>query len=198
MILGITVVLLLALVPSTLAATVRIPTSAADWATFTTQEQQAAYNHEAAVFARQKASKAVTVHTVGASAVLVTSSGPASVVSAAAAVTAVKNCGFNYVNLADGTWTSAWATTGASKAMWVDTGYKSNQWNKFFRANTQLDTFRAANSSATYVFASSDTNFKWWFEQVRYTVQSWHTAGTTYNGPYYLGPLAFCTHNFSP
>lgn len=180
---------------ATSAASVRLPVSAADWASFTPTERAAAYAYVAAEYARLEASGKLVVRTVSTS---------AAAVDGAAAVTATSTtgygtCGFNYVNTSGGTWTSAWASTTTTGAVpWIDTGVYAAQRDLFWRGNTQLDYFYAGGAlNSTYVYASSSTNWKWWFEQVRYTVQSWHTAGV-YGDPYVLGPLAYCSMNFSP
>jgi hypothetical protein len=197
-VLSLLIVSLLTQVSPGSAAGVRLPKDAADWARFTNVEKQAAYAHEAAEFARLNASGSLKWQSTEPSQAVPVAAASASA-SSAAAITGTANgwCGFNYVGLPDGTWTSAAATTTASEAMWVDTGYYQNQHDRFYRGTSLLDTFYAADSSDTYVYASSDTNFKWWFEQVRYTVESWHSAGV-YGGPWVLGPKAFCTSNFMP
>ncbi len=180
---------------ATNAAGVRLPVSAADWASFTSTERAAAYAYVAAEYARLEASGKLVVHTVSTSALAVSATGD----TAASSTTGYGACGFNYVNASGGTWTSAWATTTTTSAVpWIDTGVYAAQRDLFWRGSTQLDYFFAGGGlNSTYVYASSSTNWKWWFEQVRYTVQSWHTAGV-YGGPYVLGPLAYCSMDFSP
>lgn len=196
---AIALVLVLAALPfagssATNAATVRLPSGAADWATFTPSERAAAYAYEAEVYARVKAAGKLVVQTYSVRAVPLSAAEPA-----ATLVTGYGQCGFNVTQQQAGTWTSAWATTTTTTAVgWIDTGVYNSQRDLFFRGGSQLAWFMAGGQlNSTYVFASSSANFKWWFEQAQYTVQSWHTAGASYSGPYVLGPAAYCSLNVS-
>lgn len=167
------------------AKTVRIPTGAADWATFTPAERQAAYDWE---LQQVKASNKAPVTVSMARAVIQT--GGISPLS----LSASGYCAFSYIQNGSGTLTWSWADLTTSQVVYrLDTGITQETvyYDRFFRNNSQIDGgYGSSAGSSTHVYSESATNWKWWWEGATYTTQDWYTVQT---GPYtYYWYLAYC------
>ncbi len=167
------------------AKTARIPTNAADWATFSPAERQAAYDWE---LQQVKASNKAPVRVGMAQAVIQT--GGVSPLS----LSASGICGFNYIQNGSGTLTWSYADLTTSQVVaWLDTGItqETSYLDKFYRNGSQWGTgYGSGAGSSTHVNAQSAQNWKWWWEGATYTTQDWYTVETSYNNYYWY--LAYC------
>jgi hypothetical protein len=68
--------------------------------------------------------------------------------------------------------------------------------DQFVRAGTILQYFYkfSVGAGSSYEYAQSDSNFKWFFENINYRVKSWMGAQQYQNGAWQLGPNAYCTY----
>jgi hypothetical protein len=178
-------------------ATVRMPVSAADWATFTPGERAASNAWIAQEFAvLQKkgllTTRIITGQTTNSNAASNTSTYP-------------NHCGFSINSFPGGTWTSAWAYTDWGQPLYaISTGVPyfigdpSN--DLFYRDGTLKFSFEAGHAgpgTPTYVEATTPSDFKYFFEHALYVVQSWHSAMTT-PYQYVVGPGAYCSASVAP
>lgn len=171
------------LLPSTAAAaSVRIPTSAADWASFSASERSATMAWVWAQYDRLR----VADKLVGG--VATTMSAQAS----AATATGDVACGINQQNYPWGSYTSSWAQAYASQSMFaIDTGLTANQygyWDTFYRNGNVIHQFGSGGGGYS-AYAQSFTDFKFPWEMITYSIQAYGTAQQTPGvWVYYLKP----------
>lgn len=175
---------------------VRLPTSAADWATFTTAQRQAALSYVTKEFEDARANGTLIIKSIDAAGALSVASTAGAF--APASITAGVDCGFNVSSFTEGTWTWGWANANTTAPVWeIDTGWWDTT-DLFYRDNSLLQHFGQGfeGGSNSYVYASTTANFKWWFEQATYVVQSWGTAQTSYHS--YVMHDRYCYLSYSP
>lgn len=176
----------------------RLPSSAADWATFTAQERSAALAYENGRYEAALAAGTLKWTTGSASPVTMTADG-----MAIEAVTSVDaRCGLSWTFVGSGTWTYGWA--------YVDTSFPAYHiyageppvasMNQFIRSGTILDYFYdySVGAGSSYEYAQSDSNFKWFFENINYRTKAWMGVQRYQGGAWQLGPDAYCTYSANP
>jgi hypothetical protein len=165
------------------SSTVRIPTSATDWATFTPAQKAATMKWVWAQKARMQVNGTWKwTEATGANA----TSGQATTL----AVTGSVNCGIKTNQQPFGTYATAWASTSASAPVYyVTTGLDGIQ-NNFWHNNTNFNHGWGAGAPGTYVYAESYQDFKFSWDTVTWQVQSWGSVGTAYH--VYLFKNKFC------
>lgn len=169
------------------AANVRVPKSAADWATFTDAERTAAYAWVWAEYERLEAAGKLKNTVISSSA---SCQGDFTIL-----VTGSVNCGFIVNNQAWGTYTTGWASVSSSESVFLlSTGTSPTLMDKLWRGSTLFSEF-GAGGGGTYAYAQSAQDFKWSWESVTYQVQSWGSIEITYNN--YLFRDRYCGKNVS-
>jgi len=152
------------------SSTVRLPKSAADWATFTQTEKQAAYSW---VNTHETTAPSTVVATAPA---VSKSSGVQPMVSAS--FTAGGECGYSVQNYSTGSRVAAWSQVHASqRPYWMDTGmqgYVDQLWRNGAQSYT---TYGGTNT--TYVYATTSYDWKWYWENVHYNFQAWDSVETS-------------------
>lgn len=176
--------------------TPRLPTSAADWATFSSQEQASALVYEKSLY--DSAAAAGTLSWTSASA----TDGTAGAMSAESITSVAAQCGLSWTFVGSGTWTYGWAYVDTSFAAYqIYAGHPpASTDDQFIRAGTVLQYFYAysVGAGSSYEYAQSDSNFKWFFENINYRIKSWMGAQQYQNGAWQLGPNAYCTYSANP
>ena len=190
------IVLLFALLVVTIAtplsavsgASVRLPKSAADWATFSDAERAAAYAWVWAEYDRLAAAGKLKATIISGSS---SDEGGFSTLT----VTGYVDCGFIFNNQAWGTYTKGWASVSASQPVFsLSTGTSPTLMDKLWRGSTLFNEF-GAGGGGTYVYAESAQDFKWSWESVTYQVQSWGSIQITYSN--YLFKDRYCGRSAS-
>ncbi len=167
--------------------TVRMPTSAADWATFTPAQKDATMTWIWAQEARMVANGTWKwTEATGADASSAGTSAPATATTVSGSV----NCGIKTNQQAIGTYATGWASTSASASVYyLTTGLDGIQ-NNFWHNNTNFSHGWAAGAPGTYVYAESYQDFKFAWDNVTWQVQSWGSVETSYR--IYLFKNRFC------
>lgn len=197
--------LLLALPVSSLGASApvpRQPSSAADWATFTAHERAAALAHQRTQFEAAQAAGTLEWTSVSGNSAAISSHNAAQPAEAEAVTTLDYNCGLSWTFVGSGTWTYGWA--------WVDTSYPAyniyagkpptSTMDQFIRSGTILQYFYkySVGAGSSYEYANSDSNFKWWFENINYRTKAWLGVQRYQGGAWQLGPNQYCTVAANP
>lgn len=171
----------------------RLPQSAADWATFTAQQKDAALAWEQAQYWRLLAAGELTPDMIATG----TATGAASLAgSPLASVTAYGTCEIVRLPAAGGWFTRADGQTFASATVyWIDTGGSGVQ-DRFSKNYIIIQRFESPyNGSGSWAEGNALPDWTWIWEHPTYTVETFHTAWDYLNGypHYYLGPNAYCT-----
>jgi hypothetical protein len=168
--------------------TVRIPTSAADWATFTPAEKDATIKWVWDQKARMEANGTWTwTEATGSD----RSSADFSGLATTAAMSGGVNCGIKTNQQPWATYATGWASTYTTATIWgLDTGLQGYK-NKLFHNGTVFSQgWGAAAGGATYVYAESSQDFKFPWDSVTWQVQSWGSA--QYSATLYLFKNRYC------
>jgi len=172
----------------------RLPSSAADWATFTPTEQATALAYEKSLYDAAGANGTLTWTSATGSTAGTMSSDSITSVDA--------QCGLSWTNVGSGTWTYGWAYVDTSFAAYqIYAGHPpASTDDQFIRAGTVLQYFFAYSTGggSSYEYAQSDSNFKWFYENINYRIKSWMGAQQYQNGAWQLGPNAYCTYSANP
>jgi hypothetical protein len=167
--------------------TVRMPTSAADWSTFTPAEKDAAIEW---IWDQKSRMEAEGTWEWTEAAGSVTSSVDSSAPAATAAMSGGVNCGIKTNVQPWATYATGWASTYTSASIWaLDTGLSGNT-NKLYHNNTIFSQGWGAGTGGTYVYAESAQDFKFPWDSVTWQVQSWGTA--QYSTTSFLFKNKFC------
>ncbi len=170
---------------------VRIPKSAADWATFTPAERQAAYDW-------------VNIHETKPLSTLVITTPMTSMTSSSAGLQAMAvsglivggECGWSISSYSTGSRVAAWSQVHTSQVVyWLDTGmqgYVDQLWRNGARSYTTYGG--RGGAGANYVFASTSYDWKWFWETVHYTFQAWDSVETSAGVWYWRN--AYCVTNY--
>lgn len=153
------------------AASVRLPKSATDWATFSQQERAAAYAWVWAEYHTQQTQGRLVWTTPPA-----TSGSSTNIITPA--ISGSVDCNFLINNQSWGTFTNAWASTSTSASVYyIDTGLAGGIQDVFYRNGGVVNpTFYHGSPNTSYVYPQSTTDFKWSWERITYAVQSWGSA----------------------
>jgi hypothetical protein len=184
-------------------AAVRLPTGAADWATFTPAEQKAAYdwvyNHEI------KPSKATPTIVATAPAVFTQTASSGVAPMATTAISVGGECGFGVVQYSYGTVVSGWSQVHTSQQVaWLDTGLNGRDYtptssssyiDQLWRNGAKSYWTYGAVAPGTYVYASTSQDFKWFWESVHYFFQAWDSVKLL-NGTWYWRN-AYCNVSYN-
>lgn len=177
-------------------ASVRMPESAADWASFTPAQRAAASAWIAQEFVALEQKGLLNTRVV---------EGQATTTTGTASGTYPGHCGFVVNSFPGGTWTSAYAYTNYGQSLYaISTGIPyfigDPSYDLFYRDGSLLYSFGAGHAgpgTPTYIEASTPSNFKYFFEHALYAVESWHSAMTT-PSQYVVGPGAYCYLTVAP
>ena len=154
---------------------VRLPTSAADWATFSPAQRQAAYDwiHNDVITSKAKPT------IVASSQIVIKSSGIQPMVAVSG------QCGISSTNYSWGSEVYGWAEIRTSQAVnWMDTGMQGNI-DQLWRNGVKSYTTYGGQGNGSYLYASTTQDHKWWWESVRYSFQTWSSVRLVYLGPWY-------------
>jgi len=206
--LGLTIALFSLAVPAaSLGATPsapRLPSSAADWATFSPQERAAALDYESSLF--EAALAAGTLKWTSGSArptvggVTAESTSKLAATSASTLLSVDARCGLSWTFVGSGTWTYGWAYVDTDFPAYLIYAGKPPSSNQFIRSGTVLQYFYKYSQGAgsSYEYAQSNSNFKWAFENINYRTKSWMGVQRYQGGAWQLGPDAYCTYSANP
>jgi hypothetical protein len=159
--------------------TVRIPTSAADWASFTPAEKTSTMKWVWAQKDRMVANGTWTwTEATGAD---TSSAGTTGLASTLTTVSGSVNCGIKTNAQAWGTYATGWANVSTTASVFsLDTGLEGID-NKFWHNSTLFNHGWGAGGGGTYVYAESAQDFKFPWDTVTWQVQSWGSVQTTYH-----------------
>lgn len=184
--------LLVALAPTATAAVKpRLPTSAADWATFSSTQQAAALDYVWNEFQSQLKAGTAVVNTVGRTetGTLSQDSGPASVT-----VSVSYNCPIQWTDLPEGTWTRGGGWTDTSSNVYYIAASRVGLKGQFLRDGAlQGNWYNEIYGGASHAESWSGYNWKWFYEHFNFTNKGWHGARLTSGGTWLLGPDRYCT-----
>lgn len=163
--------------------TVRVPKSAAEWATFTPAEKDATirwiWAQEAQMIADgtwrwdEAASSSATTDALAAS------------------VTGGVECGIKLNRQPWATYAIGWSSTWTSSPVWwLQTGGTGAYTNKFYHNGSVFSSGWIAAGSGTYEYGQSSQDFAFPWDTVTWKIQSWGSAETSYN--VYLFKNKYC------
>lgn len=189
--LGTALILTLASTGTASAANVpRLPTSAADWMTFSPQERKAALDYEETVFRQLLASGNAVVHSNAAA----TSNS-----LTALTVTVTYQCPIQWINLPQGSEVRGGGWTDASASMsTIYASYPGTYIGKFYRDGVVIDYWYSYLHDTNHAESWTGYNFKWWFEHPNYFNSGYHGAQQYAGGAWQLGPNQYCSTTASP
>jgi hypothetical protein len=169
----------------------RQPRDAADWATFTPAEREAAieYQRQLLLVGLRDGTIKTEYKTVQVGS---TADAPAAITASAVAV-----CGFRVRYVAAGRWVAGGGYTDATDYMQIIYASKFTKQGQFLRDGQVLDNWHQSLTDATHAEDWTGENFSWGFEHPTYVVKGWHGA-QTYGGTWLVGPDAYCTHSYTP
>lgn len=161
----------------------RQPRDAADWATFTAAEHQAAIAYQRQLLLEGLAAGTVKTTTVMA--------------PVTATATASAACGFTVRNVAAGRWIAGGGWTDATDYMAIIYASKPNKQGELFRDGQLIKNWYQYLTNATHAENWTGEDFSYSFEHPTYVVKGWHGA-QTFSGVWLLGPDAYCTTSYTP
>lgn len=168
----------------------RMPTGAADWATFSSTERAAALDYVSRELQSQLASGSAVVHTVGRSDAGVVSEtlGPAAVTT-----TVDYNCPIQWIDLPEGSWTRGGGWTDASSSIYYIAASRTGLQGQFLRDGSLLSNWYSEQYNSSHAENWTGYNWKWWYESFNFVNKGWHSARATSGGTWLLGPDQYCT-----
>jgi hypothetical protein len=175
--------------------TVRIPKSAADWATFTQGEKTAAYNWVWAQEAQMKAAGTWQWSEAGGAPA---SSGTVSSTVGGVTVTGGTECGIKLNKKPWGTYATAWSSAWTSSAVYyIMTGQPPTYINKSYHNGKVFSSdWEDGHPNDTFAYGESDQDFAWTWDTPTWKVQSWGWAKKT--STVYLFTHLYCGETATP
>jgi hypothetical protein len=160
----------------------RIPTTAAEWATFTPRERDAALTYEWQQFQ-------ILLASGNAHPVSVVQSGQQ---SASPLVSATYSCEVQWIDLPQGSYVRGGGWTDTSATVYYQYASRQSLPGQFLRDGTLKANWWAETLNSSHAESWTGYDFKWAFEHPRYVVKGWHGAELS-NGTWILGPNQYCT-----
>lgn len=183
-------VLLAASQPTAFAASApRLPTSAADWATFSATERA-----EAMAYVRHQLDDALAAGVVPNQ----VSSGLADASMASleyvATISVTYLCQIQWIDVGSGMWVRGGGWTDASYPIYTIYAGRQGLKGQFLRDGQLLaNWWQQAWNNVSHAESWTGYNFKFFFEHPSYFVKGWHGAQQTSGGTWLLGPDRYCS-----
>jgi hypothetical protein len=170
------------------ATSPRIPHNAAEWATFTPAQRQAALAYEKArfeaVLAAGKTEFKVALGNDLASGFSITATGSAS-------------CGFQFYTSGPSRYVSGGGSTSASELMDLIYASKSTKQGQFLRGGVLKDNWYHSITDSAYVEGWTDYwDHSWTWEHPTYKSNGWH--GALNGSTWVVGPEQPCSYTWTP
>ena len=172
--------------------TPRLPTSAADWTTFTPGERDAALSYEWTQFQALLASGSIHATSVTQSGVTQSGGG-----RLAPLVTATYSCQVQWYNVPEGSYVRGGGWTDTSANVYYQYASRPGLQGQFLRDGSLKSNWWSTTYNGSHAENWTGYDFKWWFEHPNYVTKGWHGAELS-NGTWILGPDQYCTASASP
>lgn len=175
------------------ASSARLPRDAADWATFSPAQQQAARELAQRQFATALANGTADIDTITSTAADSTAEplGAAGILA-----TGYASCGFQQNVIGTSRNVRGGGSTTASALMDLIYASKSTKQGQFLRDGALKGNWYKSLTDASYVEAWSGWDHSWTWEHPRYTSNGWH--GALDGSVWVVGPLLPCSYSWTP
>jgi hypothetical protein len=169
----------------------RLPTSAADWASFSKAEREAALGYEWGILQRSLHDGTADVHQLDRtdSGSLVQRDG-----LAALTITYDYNCPIQWVDQIGGAWFRGGGWTDASNQVYYIAASRVGKQGVFLRDGVTVGNWynEKYNDPSAHAESWSGYSWRWSFESIHWVNKGWHGIRPTSGGSWLLGPDASC------
>jgi hypothetical protein len=168
----------------------RLPTSVADWATFSDAEQSAALTYEWDILQKSLQDGTAKVHQVDRTddGQLVQTDG-----LDALTITYDWNCPIQWVDQIGGAWFRGGGWTDTSQNVYYIAASRVGLKGQFLRDGVLSGNWYNEKYNDSHAESWSGYSWRWSFEYIHWVNKGWHTIRPVNGGSHLLGPDAYCT-----